>query len=183
MSSPAAHYSARETLRDGRIVEIRALHPNDQADMILATKRISKASLYRRFFGPKQRFSDREIAFFINVDFDSHVALIATIQEAGTVVIVGGGRFIRTNADGAELAFVVIDAYQGKGVGKALLHHLLILARTGGLHEVTAEVLLENRPMLAMFDKAGFERSVSPDPLVVHVRLPLVNDTPATGRL
>ena len=79
-------YSAIETLRDGCPVEIRALRPDDRADLIAAVSRTSDRSLYRRFFGLKRSFTDQEAAFFVNVDFVNHVALIALIDEGGRSV-------------------------------------------------------------------------------------------------
>ena len=69
-------YSAIETLRDGCRVEIRALRPDDRADLIAAVGRTSDRSFYRRFLGLKRSFTDQETAFFVNVDFVNHVALV-----------------------------------------------------------------------------------------------------------
>jgi hypothetical protein len=77
----AAKYSAVELLRDGRRMEIRALRPDDQAELVAAVGRTSDLSLYRRFFGVKRDFSEKDIAFFVNVDFTNHVALIAVVEE------------------------------------------------------------------------------------------------------
>ena len=90
----AANYSAFKTLRDGRRVEIRALRPEDRADLIAAVGRSSAQSLYRRFFAVKRDFAEPEIAFFLNVDFVDHVALVAVVDESGRRVIAGGGRYI-----------------------------------------------------------------------------------------
>jgi hypothetical protein len=90
----AAKYSAVERLRDGRQIEIRALRPADEEAMVAAIDRTGAQSLYRRFFDSKRQFSDREKAFFLNVDFVSHVALIAVAQEDGRNVLVGGGRYV-----------------------------------------------------------------------------------------
>ena len=90
----AEEYSAIEALRDGCLVEIRALQPDDRADLIAAVGRTSDASLYRRFFGLKRSFTDQEAAFFVNVDFVNHVALVALINEKGRSIIAGGGRYI-----------------------------------------------------------------------------------------
>ena len=85
-------YSAIEALRDGCRVEIRALRPDDRADLIAAVGRTSDRSLYRRFFGIKRNFTDQEAAFFVNVDFANHVAIVALIDEGRHSVIAGGGR-------------------------------------------------------------------------------------------
>ena len=91
-----ANYSAVERLRDGSTIEIRALRPDDQDDMLAAVNRTSAQSLQRRFFVPKRGFSDKEIAFFMKIDFTNHVALVAQIDEDGQHVIAGGGRYIVT---------------------------------------------------------------------------------------
>src|SRR5262245_45130034 len=111
----AANYSACETLRDGRRVEIRALRPDDRAGLIAAVARSSAQSLYRRFFAVKRDFAEPEIAFFLNVDFVDHVALVAVVDESGRRVIAGGGRYIVVEPGKAEVAFAVVDRYQGQG--------------------------------------------------------------------
>ena len=169
----ASDYTAVEQLRDGRTVEIRSLRPDDRDDMLAAVDRTSMQSLQRRFFVPKRGFSDKEISFFMDVDFVNHVALVAQIDEAGGPMIAGGGRYIVTRPGQAELAFVVVDAYQGKGIGKALMRHLLIIAREAGLKELTAEVLPENAAMLKVFTGFGFRPGAGSDPQVRHLALQL----------
>jgi GNAT superfamily N-acetyltransferase len=172
MSSPG-NYSATETLRDGREVEIRALKPDDKNDMLLAIGRTGTQSLQRRFFVAKRGFSDREIAFFMNIDFANHVALVALADEGGRKAIVGGGRYIVTQPGKAEIAFVVIDDYQGQGLGTLLMRHLAVIARTAGLKELIAEVLPENAAMRNVFSKFGFHARHSGDPQVLHLVLAL----------
>jgi RimJ/RimL family protein N-acetyltransferase len=169
----AADYSARENLRDGRPLKIRALRPDDRADMLAAIGRTSMQSLQRRFFVPKKGFSEREMAFFLDIDFESHVALVAQVDEDGHPIIAGGGRFIVVQPGHAEIAFVVVDAYQGQGIGTILMHHLAVLARDAGLKELIAEVLPENTAMLKVFRKFGFRPSPKRDPQVVHLVLQL----------
>lgn len=170
----AADYSAVERLRDGRKLEVRALRPDDQDDMLAAVNRTSVQSLRRRFFVPKRGFSDKEISFFMNIDFADHVALVAQIDEDGRPVIAGGGRYIVTQPGRAELAFVVVDAYQGKGIGTALMRHLLAIARKAGLKELTAEVLPENAAMLKVFSAFGFRAGTGSDPQVRHMVMHIV---------
>src|SRR5215217_4573098 len=110
----AANYSAVETLRDGRRLEIRAFRPGDQADLLSAVSRTSPQSLYRRFFTVKRSFSEREREFFLNVDFVGHVALMAWAEESGQKVIVGGGPYVVVQPGKAEVAFVVIDQYRAR---------------------------------------------------------------------
>ena len=170
----AANYSAVERLRDGRRLEVRAFRPGDQADLLSAVSRTSPQSLYRRFFTVKRSFSEREREFFLNVDFVDHVALMAWAEESGQKVIVGGGRYVVVQPGKAEVAFVVIDQYQGQGVGAALMRHLAAIARAAGLQELIAEVLSENVPMLKVFEKSGLPMTTTCELDVVQVTLRLV---------
>jgi RimJ/RimL family protein N-acetyltransferase len=170
----AAAYSAHEHLRDGRPIEIRALRPDDEADMLAAIDRIGKDSLQRRFFVTKKGFSEAEKAFFMKIDFVNHVALIAHIEEDGRRVIAGGARYVVVKPDQAEVAFMVVDAYQGQGIGGILTRHLVGLARSAGLKELVAEVLPENMSMRKVLGKFGFRTGRSADPQVVHMSLPLL---------
>jgi GNAT superfamily N-acetyltransferase len=139
----AANYSAFEALRNGRRVEIRALRPDDRADLIAAVGRSSAQSLYRRFFAVKRDFAEPEIEFFLNVDFVNHVALVAVVGESGRPVIAGGGRYIAVEPRKAEVAFAVVDQYQAQGLGAALMHHLAAIARKAGLKELIATSEME----------------------------------------
>jgi len=168
-----ANYSAVEKMRDGRRLDIRSFRPADRADLDSAVARMSSQTLYRRFFTVKRHFSDREREFFLNVDFVDHVALMAWAEEAGRSVIVGGGRYVVVQPGKAEVAFVVIDQYQGQGIGAALMRHLAAIARAAGLQELTAEVLPENRPMLKVFEKSGLPMTTTCEFEVVQVTLQL----------
>jgi GNAT superfamily N-acetyltransferase len=168
----AAKYAAAERLRDGRLIEIRALKPTDEEDMLAAVDRTSAQSLYRRFFGAKRHFSETEKAFFLNVDFVNHVALVAVAEDAaGQPLIVGGGRYVVVRPGTAEVAFAVIDDYQGRGIGGALMRHLAQLARDAGLKELIAEVLPENLPMLKVFQNSGLNAQMTHRAGVVEVTL------------
>ena len=169
----ASTYSATATLRDGRSVEMRAFTPSDEADLLAAVARTSTQSLYRRFFTVKRRFSERERNFFLNIDFVNHVALIVVMDEGGHQTIIGGGRYVVVEPRKAEVAFVVIDQYQGHGIGAALLRHLAVVARAAGLHSLVAEVLQENLPMLKVFEKSGLPMTTTRELDVVHVTLQL----------
>jgi ribosomal protein S18 acetylase RimI-like enzyme len=141
--------------------------------MLAAIGRTSMQSLQRRFFVPKKGFSEQEMAFFLNIDFESHVAIVAEVEEDERPVIAGGGRYIVVQPGQAEIAFVVVDAYQGQGIGTILMRHLAVLARNAGLKELVAEVLPENTAMLKLFKKFGFRTDAKGSPQVVHLTLQL----------
>ena len=114
----AASYAAVEVLRDGTRAEIRALRPDDRAAILAAVDHTSERSLYRRFFAARRSFSEREIAFFLNIDFAHHVALVAVVRhDDGGEEIVGGGRYIVLQPGRAEATFSVVDQFQGRGLG------------------------------------------------------------------
>jgi RimJ/RimL family protein N-acetyltransferase len=170
----AAKYSAVEELRNGRRVEIRALRPDDRADLLAAVGRTGAEALFRRFFAPKRGFTEKEIDFFLNIDFIAHVALVAIVEEEGRPMLVGGGRYIFIQPGKAQLAFAIVDQYQGQGIGARLMHHLAAVARSCGVRELIAEVLPDNTPMLKVFEKSGFDLSTKRESGVVHVALRLI---------
>lgn len=169
----AASYSAVETARDGRRIEIQAFKPADRNDLAGIVDRVSALSLYRRFFTVKRNFSEREREFFLNVDFVDHVALMAWAEEAGRRIIIGGGRYVVVRPGVAEVAFLVSDQHQGQGVGGAIMRHLAVIARASGLQTLVAEVLPENAPMLKLFEKCGLLMTTAREAEVVHVTLQL----------
>ena len=171
--SEAAEHSAIEALRDGRRIEIRALKPEDRDGMVAAFGRVSAQSLQRRFFSARRTFTEKEIAFFLNVDFVDHVALVAVAEEGGKPAVVGGGRYIVVEPGRAEIAFAVIDQYQGQGIGAALMRHLA-RARPKG----RAEGARRRGPAGERADAEGLQESGLPmttkrEAEVVHVTLQL----------
>ncbi|MBR0786781.1 GNAT family N-acetyltransferase [Bradyrhizobium iriomotense] len=172
MGTPAS-LTCRETLRDGTPVEIRALRPEDEVGMLAALDQASMQTRQRRFFAPKRHFSDSERAYFMEIDFENHVALVACAEDAGHNVIIGGGRYVVATPGCAEMAFVVIDAWQGRGIGTLLAQHLIALAREAGLTELTAEVMSDNTAMRRVFERLGFSPAAKRDPQTIHLALKL----------
>src|SRR5438034_7986566 len=122
----------------------------------------------------KRYFSEKERDFFMDIDFKDHVALVALAPENGRPVIVGGGRYVVFEPGRAEMAFVVIDTWQGRGVGSILMRHLIKIASDAGLEELTAEVLPENTAMIKVFGKFGFNPAPRRDPQILHLVRKLV---------
>ena len=174
----ASEYTVTESLRDGRPCEIRALRPSDRDGLLEAVANMSEEALYRRFFAPKRAFSEKEVDFFVNVDFVGHVALAAVVDGA----IAGGGRYIVSEPGRAEVAFGVDDVHQGQGIASALMRHLVTIARDAGLKALVAEVLPENAPMLKVFERCGLAMTTRREAGVVHVTLDLARrDSVAAG--
>jgi RimJ/RimL family protein N-acetyltransferase len=168
-----AKYEMVESLRDGRPVTIRALEPDDRDGLLAAVARSSTRSLYRRFFSPKRSFTENEVAYFLNVDFINHLALVAILNEGARPVIVGGARYVVVHPGRAEVAFTVVDHYQGQGIGALLMRHLAAAARQAGIKELIAEVLPDNISMLKVLEKSGLPCTIRRAAGVVHVALQL----------
>ena len=166
-----AHYEATETLRDGRRIEIRAQRPEDREGLRAAVARASSESLYRRFFSVKRTFSEKEAHYFLDIDFVHHVALVAVADEGGRPTIIGGARYVLVQPGKAEVSFAVIDDYQAKGIGSALMRHIAAIGREAGVGEFFAEVLSENVPMLKVFERSGLAMTTKREGTVVHVTM------------
>jgi len=171
--SEASDYLVVEHLRDGRPIEIRALRPNDRDEILVAIGRTSTQSIQRRFFAPKKGFSEKEMDFFLNIDFEGHVALVAQIDEDGRAAIAGGGRYIVVRPGKAEVACTVVDTYQGLGIGTILMRHLAKLARDASLKELTALVLPENTAILKVLREFGFRTASGVQKGELHLTLRL----------
>ncbi len=173
----AANYRFSEPLRDGRSVTIRAVRPDDQGLVMDALGKVRPQSLYFRLFSAKRNFSDEEIKSFTSVDFQNTVALAAVVEEEGVEQIVGGGRYALMEPSGsgqsAEVAFLIVDAYQGLGIGSRIFKHLAAIARASGITQFEAEVLPSNTNMLRLFARSGLPvtRTMTKDS--VHIKIEL----------
>jgi len=182
MFDPAS-FHVIETLSDGRRVEIRAQRPEDREALRAAVQRASPETLYHRFFAVKRAFSEKEAHYFLDVDFVSHVALVAVADEGGEAKIVGGCRYVVVGPGRAEVAFSVIDDYQKRGLGTALMRLIAAIGREAGLEELVAEVLSDNAPMLKVFERSGLVMTAKRDGTVVHVSLKYAEPTAPDAKL
>jgi RimJ/RimL family protein N-acetyltransferase len=121
----------------------------------------------------RREFTDQEVAAFVDVDFIDEVALIAVTPASDGEVVAGGGRYIIVRPGAAELAFIVVDEFQGQGIASALLRHLTALARSAGLSQFVAEVLPDNTAMLRVLEHSGLALQRTRENGVVHVSLQL----------
>ena len=118
--------------------------------------RMSPRTLFLRYFTPLTEVTDDQVALFTDTDYVSRVGLVA---ELGGEVIAAGTyhRSVTGDTDAAEVAFVVEDSQQGRGLGSILLEHLAAAAQERGIRRFTAEVLSENRQMVRVFIDAGYQ--------------------------
>ncbi len=165
-------YAVDETLRDGSPIHIRAIMPADKDLLFEHFSALSPDSRYTRFFGAKRTLSRDELAGFTELDFDNQVGLTATMMEGGRERFIGVGRYFRTpDRLAAEVAFAVLDDYQGRGIASLLLEHLRRIAHASGVGEFVADVMVSNHHMLDVFRGSGFQRKSFSQGGVVHVSL------------
>ena len=150
-----SNYSMTETLRDQRTVTIRAIRPDDKGLVIEGLNNVSAESIYRRFLAVRKELTAEGLKKVTEVDFMNVVALVAVVENDGNDQIVGGGRYIRTTEQKAEVAFLIGDAFQGLGIASLLFKHLLTIARASGITQFEADVLPSNEAMFRVFARSG----------------------------
>ncbi|MFJ8016821.1 GNAT family N-acetyltransferase [Streptomyces sp. NPDC096339] len=173
-----AHWEADVVLRDGGTARIRPITTADAGRLVSFYEQVSDESKYYRFFAPYPRLSDRDVHRFTHHDYVDRVGLAATIggEFIGTVRydrIGPDGRPSSAPADEAEVAFLVQDAHQGRGVASALLEHIGAVARERGIRRFAAEVLPANTKMIKVFTDVGYEQRRSFEDGSVHLTLDL----------
>ena len=157
-------------LADGGVVRVRPIRPDDAEGLADFHENLSFESRYFRFFSPHPKLRPDEVERFTNVDGANRVALVAT--ESGRLIAVG--RYDRlADPNEAEVAFVVADAHQGRGLGSLLLEHLAAVAAQHDIVRFVAETLPSNQRMLRVFRDTGFPVKTSIDEGVVHVEFPI----------
>jgi acyl-CoA synthetase (NDP forming)/RimJ/RimL family protein N-acetyltransferase len=171
---PPEHWEADAVLTDGGVVHIRPIRPDDAERLRRFHAELSTDTIYNRFFMILSTLSDRDVERFTVVDHDARVALVAVLGDD----LVGVVRYDRLQSgdrytDEAEVAFVVADAHQGRGLGPLLLEHLAEAARERGIRRFVAETLPNNRRMLNVFASAGYRIQRQYDDGVVSVEFPL----------
>ncbi|MFI6122223.1 GNAT family N-acetyltransferase [Streptomyces sp. NPDC051064] len=172
------HWEADVVLRDGGTARIRPITTDDAERLVSFYEQVSDESKYYRFFAPYPRLSARDVHRFTHHDYVDRVGLAVTIGGEFIATV----RFDRINeqgrpasapADEAEVAFLVQDAHQGRGVASALLEHIAAVARERGIRRFAAEVLPANNKMIKVFRDAGFTQQRSFEDGSVHLTLDL----------
>ncbi len=167
-------HTDRVELRDGRVVLVAPLHPDDRARYLAALEKTSPDSLYKRFLTPVERLSESQLRYLLEIDHRDHEALMVVDEDAGEAVAVG--RFVRLDdrPRAAEAAVIVVDDWQGNGLGKALCRLLAQRAREMGIEVFEATLLAENTAMMALLTSLGpVRRTATEGPsIVVEVALP-----------
>ncbi len=169
----ASQYAAKETLRNGLEVCIRAARPDDCERVIEAFHELDPESVYLRYFGPKKSFSEAEIQRFRETDFKTRVILLCTILRDGREIVIAAASYARVEESVAEMAFIVEEDYHKLGIARRLLHHLGAIASEAGIKKFIAEVLPHNTAMIGVFKRCGWPMKSKTDDGTVHITLAL----------
>jgi GNAT superfamily N-acetyltransferase len=182
-----ADYRETVSLADGTAVVLRLLRPEDKVLLTEGFEHLSERSRWRRFLSPKVALSTAELRYLTEIDGVNHFALGAVMQPPGKPELgLGVARFVRLPGKGAvaEPAVVVIDQFQGRGLGKILLQRLVEAARERGIESFRAIVLGENMPVQALLRQyvPGAVPYVSEDGLTIEMPLPELSDLRSEGQ-
>lgn len=172
------HWEADVVLRDGGTARIRPITTDDAERLVSFYEQVSDESKYYRFFAPYPRLSAKDVHRFTHHDYVDRVGLAVTVggEFIATVRydrINAQGRPASAPADEAEVAFLVQDAHQGRGVASTLLEHIAAVARERGIRRFAAEVLPANNKMIKVFRDAGYTQQRSFEDGAVHLTLDL----------
>ena len=165
-----ARYQKNIALNDGTEITIRPIRPEDEPLLVKFHYTLSERSVYLRYFHwmkLEQRTEHERLTRMCFIDYDRQMAFVAERNDEirGEREIVGVGRLVKSHiGEEAELAVIVSDQFQKRGIGSALVRQLVDFAREEKLTRVTATVLFENRPMQKIFERAGFHLEQSRDP-------------------
>ncbi|MGZ4670944.1 MAG: bifunctional acetate--CoA ligase family protein/GNAT family N-acetyltransferase [Blastococcus sp.] len=164
------HWEADIVAADGGTVHLRPIRPDDAEGLVGLMERSSDQTRYYRFFGPMKKLSEKDLHRFTHVDHDHRVAFVVLLGDQ----VIAVGRYDRyPDTDDAEVAFLVEDAHQGRGLGSVLLEHLAAAGRERGIKRFVAEVLAQNSRMVRVFQDAGYKSARSYEDGVVHLTFPI----------
>jgi GNAT superfamily N-acetyltransferase len=148
----------RVNLRDGTLVSIRPIRPEDAPRLQALFTRLSPASIYLRFLGYRKMLSDQEAHSLAEVDYVNRMAFVAFVEHELEERIIGVARYAVVASAvpcAAEAAVVVEDEYQGRGLGTILLQKLVVYARENGVQSFWATVHRNNAQILRFIKRSG----------------------------
>jgi RimJ/RimL family protein N-acetyltransferase len=174
----AQQFNSVEQLKSGLTATIRAVRPDDKELINEAFKNLEPETIYTRYFQHKTQLSEADLRWATELDFESDVALVVTIENEGKEIVIGGSRYsvLKTTegaAKSAEIAFTVEEDFQGQGIASRLLRHMINSARQQGIASFEAEVLPGNTSMLTVFKRSGLPLARSLEDGTIHLTMTL----------
>jgi acetyltransferase len=169
-------YEIENISTDGLTLAIRPIKPEDAPLLENLFEVLSPTSIYHRFFSPMKLLPHHMLVRFTQIDYDREMALVALDEIENPEKIMGVARIIgKPNGTEGEFAVVVGDPWQGKGIGAKLLKRCLRIVKERGMQSVWGTALSENKQMLKLARKIGFQISYSSGGHVYEMRLDLKN--------
>lgn len=170
------------TLYEGNTIHVRAIRPDDDDRLRAFHRQLSPDSIMFRFFHFLPELSAQDAAHFTHLDYVDRMALVATTGEGEAEEIIGVVRYDRIGEAKAEVAFVIVDRWQGHGIATALLHRLAAYARTKGFTTFVAVTMGNNARMIEVLRNSGFPWSAQYSEGTLEVYLDITNDpAPVVG--
>jgi RimJ/RimL family protein N-acetyltransferase len=161
------------TLADGALLRVRPIVPADREPLADLFARLGDRSRRYRFLAPKLRLSERELDYLTDVDHVTHEALVAIDESSGEIIGVGRYATGRQGGIEADMALVVTDAWQRRGVGHGLAVRLLERACANGIRRLTGSTLIDNLRARAVLARLGFRiTAVSGDVVDLELDVP-----------
>jgi RimJ/RimL family protein N-acetyltransferase len=149
--------ASTQTFKDGLTLRFRAIKPSDEEGMRRLFYRFSDQSVYYRYFSPVKTMPHARMQEYVNIDYVNTMSIVGLIGPPGEGKIIAEARYVRLpERPYADVAFVVDEACQGKGIATHLFMELIRIARGRGIEGFTADVLATNKSMLKVFEKAPF---------------------------
>jgi RimJ/RimL family protein N-acetyltransferase len=170
-------FTCAEALRNGLAVTIRHLRSDDRERIAKAVRQLDRESIYMRLFSYRSELTESGLDRIMKDDPEHVVALVVTTGTGPDEIVIGSGRYVVSSPNDpertAELAFVVEEDYQGLGIAGRLLRHFARIAHEQGIAAFEADVLAENKSMLAVFARSGLPMTTRREGGTVHVVLAL----------
>lgn len=166
-------WEKKTKLKDGSRVFIRPIKPEDRDLWVNFYLSLSKLSKYYRFFSTRPKPNEEMIKKYTKIDYVNNFALIAIIEEEGDKKMIGVARYVLTDKKNAEIAVVVADSWQGKGLGTKLLLSLLDVIIKRKIPKICGDIFLENDKMMQLMRESKFNLISETEGGVKHFEIDL----------
>jgi acetyltransferase len=166
------HYRTEGITKDGSRILVRPIHPEDEPLLLELFQRLSEETIYFRFLTNLRTLPPETLHLFANINYAQDVAMVAFRENESSRSILGVCRIMReAGSKRGEIAVVVEDAWQGKGIGSILIRHAVNIAKELGVEEVWGSASIRNKRLFVIAEKLGFSIKPSPERGLFQVEL------------
>ncbi len=167
------HLTCSHTFKDNLVVRFRAIRPSDVDQMRRLFYRFSDTAVYYRYFSPIKTMPYTKMQEYVNIDYRNTMSIVGLVGEPGAGTIIAEARYIKIpGSQWADVAFVVDEAYQGKGIASFMFFYLMDIAKQNGLKGFKADVLATNKAMLKVFERSPYPIKAVLDSGVYELTIP-----------